>query len=63
LLIATSRGISATQTVERSLLWLAYVEGSEHREIAAALGLKQKSIRVLLFRARQKFAQILKRRG
>jgi RNA polymerase sigma-70 factor (ECF subfamily) len=48
---------------ERSLLWLAYVEGSEHREIAAALGLKQKSIRVLLFRARQKFAQILKRRG
>jgi RNA polymerase sigma-70 factor (ECF subfamily) len=49
--------------MERSLLWLAYVEGSEHREIAAALGLRQKSIRVLLFRARQKFAQILKRRG
>lgn len=48
---------------ERSLLWLAYVEGSEHQEIAAALGLKQKSIRVLLFRARQKFAQILRRRG
>jgi RNA polymerase sigma-70 factor, ECF subfamily len=49
--------------MERSLLWLAYVEGSEHREIAVALGLKQKSIRVLLFRARQKFSQILKRRG
>ena len=58
-----SRVFQQLKPVERSLLWLAYVEGSEHREIAAALGLKQKSIRVLLFRARQKFAQILKRRG
>lgn len=58
-----SRVFQQLKPMERSLLWLAYVEGSEHREIAAALGLKQKSIRVLLFRARQKFAQILKRRG
>jgi len=58
-----SRVFQQLKPTERSLLWLAYVEGSEHREIAAALGLKQKSIRVLLFRARQKFAQILKRRG
>jgi len=58
-----SRVFQLLKPMERSLLWLAYVEGSEHREIAAALGLKQKSIRVLLFRARQKFAQILKRRG
>ena len=58
-----SRVFQQLKPIERSLLWLAYVEGSEHREIAAALGLKQKSIRVLLFRARQKFAQILKRRG
>jgi RNA polymerase sigma-70 factor, ECF subfamily len=58
-----SRVFQQLKPMERSLLWLAYVEGSEHREIAAALGLKHKSIRVLLFRARQKFAQILKRRG
>lgn len=58
-----SRVFQQLKPMERSLLWLAYVEGSEHREIAAALGLKQKSIRVLLFRARQKLAQILQRRG
>jgi hypothetical protein len=37
---------------ERALLWLAYVEGFDHSEIAAA-GIRSKSIRVLLFRARQ----------
>jgi RNA polymerase sigma-70 factor, ECF subfamily len=58
-----SRAFQQLKPMERSLLWLAYAEGSEHREIATALGLKQKSIRVLLFRARQKFAQILQRRG
>ena len=58
-----SRVFQQLKPMERSLLWLAYVEGSEHREIAAALGLKQKSIRVLLFRARQKLARILQRRG
>jgi RNA polymerase sigma-70 factor, ECF subfamily len=58
-----SRVFQQLKPVERSLLWLAYVEGSEHREIAAALGLKQNSIRVLLFRARQKLARVLQRRG
>lgn len=41
---------------ERALLWLAYVESSSHRDIAGALGLKEASIRVLLFRARKKLA-------
>jgi RNA polymerase sigma-70 factor (ECF subfamily) len=45
---------------ERSLLWLAYVEGSEHGEIAKTLGLKQKSVRVLLFRARRKLASLIR---
>src|SRR4051812_46127837 len=44
---------------EQSLLWLAYVEGFDHREIAAALQLREKSIRVLLFRARKRLAQML----
>ena len=48
---------------ERALLWLAYVEGSEHDEIAKSLGLKPKSIRVLLFRARHRLAGLLKKKG
>lgn len=48
---------------ERELLWLAYVEGSSHKEIAEIVGLKAESIRLLLFRARQKFAALLRKRG
>ncbi len=44
---------------ERTLLWLAYVEGWSHREIAQALGLQEKSVRVLLFRARKKVQSAL----
>jgi len=48
---------------ERALLWLAHVEGSSHEEIADALGLKAKSIKVLLFRARKRLGEMLSRRG
>ena len=48
---------------ERMLLWLAHVEGSGHREIAAALGLKAASVPVMLFRARRKLAGLLRKRG
>jgi RNA polymerase sigma-70 factor, ECF subfamily len=48
---------------ERELLWLAYVEGSSHREIAQVVGLKEQSVRSLLFRARGKFAKLLRRHG
>jgi RNA polymerase sigma-70 factor (ECF subfamily) len=44
---------------ERELLWLAYVEGMDHREIAAATGLQPLSIRLLLHRARKKAAVLL----
>lgn len=44
---------------ERELLWLAYVEGMNHEEIAAATGLRPLSIKILLFRARRKAAQLL----
>lgn len=47
------------QPQERALLWLAYVEGYQHREIAATLNLSVMSIKVLLFRARRKLAQML----
>jgi RNA polymerase sigma-70 factor, ECF subfamily len=44
---------------ERELLWLAYVEGMNHTEIAAAMGLRALSVRLLLFRARRKAAGLL----
>jgi RNA polymerase sigma-70 factor (ECF subfamily) len=44
---------------ERELLWLGHVERFSHKEIAAILGLKPGSIRLLLFRARQKLAALL----
>jgi RNA polymerase sigma-70 factor (ECF subfamily) len=44
---------------ERELLWLAYVEGMSHEEIAAATGLRALSIKILLFRARRKAAHLL----
>jgi RNA polymerase sigma-70 factor (ECF subfamily) len=45
---------------ERELLWLAYVEGMSHAEIAAATGLNTLSIRILLYRARQKAGAYLR---
>ena len=48
---------------ERALLWLAYVEGYDHRELAAILNLGEKSVRVSLFRARNRLAGILRQNG
>ena len=45
---------------ERQLLWLAYVEGSNHKEIADCTGLKAGSIRLLLFRARRRLAGLIR---
>jgi RNA polymerase sigma-70 factor (ECF subfamily) len=44
---------------QRQMMWLSYVEGQDHREIASALGLREGSIRVLLHRARKKLASLL----
>ena len=51
------------KTQEQTLLWLAYVEGFDHREIALALQLREKSVRVMLFRARKKLAGMLSKQG
>jgi RNA polymerase sigma-70 factor (ECF subfamily) len=48
---------------DRTRLWLAYVNGSSHREIAAATGVKEASVRPLLLRARRKLAALLRKRG
>jgi RNA polymerase sigma-70 factor, ECF subfamily len=47
---------------ERQLLWLAYVEGSSHQEIADCTGLRAGSIRLLLFRARRRLLNFLRTR-
>lgn len=58
--IDVRRAIKALKPRERELLWLAYVEGMSHAEIASATGLSAMSIRLLLFRARRRAAALLR---
>ena len=60
---SVSREFAALAPRDRALLWLAYVEGENHQEIADALGLARGSIKVLLFRARAKLRNQLTARG
>lgn len=48
---------------ERQLLWLAYVEQFDHREIASIVGARPQSIRPMLSRARSRLAGILRNAG
>jgi RNA polymerase sigma-70 factor, ECF subfamily len=48
---------------DRELLLLAYVEGLTHREIAGVTGLMRASVKPLLFRARRRFAALLRDAG
>ena len=48
---------------ERALLWLAYVEGESHEQIAASLGVGARSVKVLLFRAKKRLRGLLQARG
>ena len=45
---------------DRQLLWLAHAEGYSHREISEITGLRETSIRLLLFRARRRMARLLR---
>ncbi|HXJ96783.1 MAG TPA: RNA polymerase sigma factor [Terriglobia bacterium] len=58
-----ARALAQLKPRERELLWLAYVEGSSHKEIAEVVGLRSGSIRLLLFRARHKLADVLRTSG
>jgi RNA polymerase sigma-70 factor (ECF subfamily) len=49
--------------LDRAVLWLAHVEQLSHRETAAILGMKEKSIRVILFRARSKARDLFEKAG
>ena len=58
-----SREFAALKPRERALLWLAYVEGESHQEIADALGLSHGSVKVLLSRARGRLRDLLAAKG
>ncbi len=58
-----SRALRAIKPRDRKLLWLAHVEGFSHREIGEVLGLKTDSVRPMLFRARQRLAEVLRAGG
>ena len=45
---------------QRMLLWLAYVEGYRYSEIAEMTNTKKNSLKVQLFRAREKMATLLR---
>ena len=55
-----TRALAEMKPRERELLWLAYVEGSSHKEIAEASGLRVNSIRPMLHRARHKLAGVIR---
>ncbi|MBX7151112.1 RNA polymerase sigma factor [bacterium] len=47
---------------QRSLLWLAYAENYSHSEIAEILNIQSKSVKVLLFRAKNRLLEILSKK-
>ncbi len=51
-----ARALAELEPRDQRLLWLAHVEGFSHREIAETMGVAEPSVRVLLFRARQRWA-------
>lgn len=57
--VDVQRALARLSVRDRQLLWLAYVEGGTHREVARALGLGATSVRVLLFRARRRLGALL----
>lgn len=61
--IEIERMLGELKPRDQQLLWLAYVEGFSHREIAGLIDVNEKSVRVLLLRARSRAASILADQG
>ena len=57
--IDLERALDALTPQERSIVWLAYAEGWDHRTIGRIVGVGEKSVRVLLFRARKNLVRLL----
>jgi len=58
-----NRLFKSLTTRQQALLWLAYVEGFQHAEIAQLLGIKEDSVKVVLLRARRELAAMLTAEG
>ena len=58
-----SRALDRLRPRHRALLWLTYVEGLTHREVATVLGLRPISVGPLLWRARRSLARVLRAQG
>jgi RNA polymerase sigma-70 factor (ECF subfamily) len=58
-----ARVFGALRPEQRQLVWLAYIEGASHKEIGAAIGVGERSVRVLLHRAKRKLAGLLGEAG
>ena len=52
-----NRALASLSPGQQSLVWLAYVEGYEHSEIAEIVGVKPASVRVLLMRAKKRMLE------
>ncbi len=52
-----ARALTELTPRDRQMLWLAYVEGSSHAEIARSLGLRTASLKSMLLRARKRLAE------
>ncbi len=61
--IDVARIFSELQPRERALLWLAYVEGDSHADIARSLRVARGSVKVLLSRARARLRDLLTEHG
>jgi RNA polymerase sigma-70 factor (ECF subfamily) len=57
------RAMESLAERERQLVWMAYAEGFSHREIAETMGLKERSVRPLLHRAKMQLVDALERRA
>lgn len=61
--IDVRQALARLQPQQREILWLAYAQGLSHDEIAGVTGASRKSIKSLLYRARQKLAALLRGEG
>jgi RNA polymerase sigma-70 factor (ECF subfamily) len=57
--LAVERALNTLSEAERQTLWLSYVEGWSHREIARMLGYREGSLRQVAVRAKRRFAAAL----
>jgi RNA polymerase sigma-70 factor (ECF subfamily) len=55
------RALGELRPRDRDLLWFAYAQGMTHAEIAASLGIKTGSVKLLLYRARARLVALLTR--